>query len=431
MSDDLDVLARLIDYHDHIAAPAVSPADDVRRGRRRVLRRRRQAVGVATLAVATTVVTAFLAAPTHPDGAPEPAEPTPTVERTQSARTWADTPVEPQDGYGWAVPDGLQAARDAWRDVVVDHLDTSEPHLGEFESAPHGTMFVRPPVGSIHATYGRIGLITDDSGLDPLDGCRYVATIRGVSGGTESCEDERLVGPHGERVVVAERQRRCGAYEGGGPADAECGDYRVVVAVARRDSTIGYVDVDGRGTSDFNPFSASAMAAAAADPRLTLPASVTGVPGDQVVAAVVTDLFPAFRVDGPEVTPPATGHPGLGVASGHVGRLGLRVEVFPAGEEPVCGRSWLLECIERRVYGYDDPTTVWVGAWDEDDWAGCCPRNSRADSRVFVHVGPRNTVVVRELMVVRAHEDPISARLDKRMIDLALDARLQRGDGTL
>ena len=425
--DDLDIQALLVDYHDHIDAPTFSAADDVRRGRQRVVRRRRQVVGGVTLAVATVVVTAFLAAPGDPDGAPDPARPTPTVERTQSVRTWSDIAVDPQEGYGWLVPDGLRSARDEWRDVVVDHLGGSGPTLQDFDPAPHGMAFVRPPVDSIHATYGRLGLIIDDSGLDPLDGCRYVVTVGRLPGGVTSCVDETVVGPHGERGIVAAKQRLCDYNEGGGPTDAECGDYRVVVAVARRDGTIGYVEVDGRGTVDFNPFAPAAMAAAAADPRLTLPVTASEVPADQAVAAVVADLFPAYRVNGADITPPATGHPGLGVTFGRVGRLRVGVEVFPAGEEPVCGRTWLLECVERRVYGADDPTTVYVGAWDEKNWASCCPRNSRADSRVFVHVGRQNTVVVREFMIVRAEEDPISAELDQRMIDLALDPRLQTG----
>jgi hypothetical protein len=77
------------------------------------------------------------------------------------------------------------------------------------------------------------------------------------------------------------------------------------------------------------------------------------------------------------------------------------------------------------VYGVDDPTTVFVGAWDEEDWADCCPKNSRATSRVLVYVGPRHTVVVSEGLVVRADEEPVGADLDQRLIDLALDPRLQ------
>ena len=51
--------------------------------------------------------------------------------------------------------------------------------------------------------------------------------------------------------------------------------------------------------------------------------------------------------------------------------------------------------------------------------------NSRATSRVLVYVGPRHTVVVWQSQVVKAKEQPVSADLDQRLIDLALDPRLQ------
>jgi len=99
--------------------------------------------------------------------------------------------------------------------------------------------------------------------------------------------------------------------------------------------------------------------------------------------------------------------------------------VWPAGGTPACGRSSLTDCVERRVYGADDPTAVFVGAWDVDYSDSCCPRNRRATSREFVYVGPRHTVVVRESLWVKGHEEPVSADLDRRVIDLALDLRLQ------
>jgi hypothetical protein len=78
------------------------------------------------------------------------------------------------------------------------------------------------------------------------------------------------------------------------------------------------------------------------------------------------------------------------------------------------------------VYGADDPTTVFVGAWDEEDWADCCPRNSRAYLRQVVYVGPRHTVTVSVSRIVREHEDGIGPELDQRVIDLLLDPRLQQ-----
>jgi hypothetical protein len=91
----------------------------------------------------------------------------------------------------------------------------------------------------------------------------------------------------------------------------------------------------------------------------------------------------------------------------------------------VCGRQWLVGCVERRVFGADDPTTVFVGEWEEADWADCCPKNSRAWRRAFVYVGPRHTVTVQESRVVAADGQSPGAELDQRLIDLALDPRLQ------
>ena len=98
----------------------------------------------------------------------------------------------------------------------------------------------------------------------------------------------------------------------------------------------------------------------------------------------------------------------------------------------MCGRVWNTGCVERRVFGADDPTTVFVGSWDEKDWAdsspvcgGRCPKGSRATSRVFVYVGPRHTVVVGESLVVKPGEAPVGSELDQRVIDLLLDPRLQ------
>lgn len=86
MTDELDVLTRLVDYHDHIAAPTVPVADDVRRGRRRLARRRTLAAGGVALAVAGIVLTASLVTGSDPDGAPEPAHtPTPTPTETHTA----------------------------------------------------------------------------------------------------------------------------------------------------------------------------------------------------------------------------------------------------------------------------------------------------------------------------------------------------------
>jgi WD40-like Beta Propeller Repeat len=85
MTDELDVLTRLVGYHDHIAAPTVPVADDVHRGRRRLARRRRLAAGGVALVVAAIVLTASVVTGSAPDGAPDPARtttPTPTETHT-------------------------------------------------------------------------------------------------------------------------------------------------------------------------------------------------------------------------------------------------------------------------------------------------------------------------------------------------------------
>jgi hypothetical protein len=409
---------------------AIEQADRERRHRYGVIAG--LSAAAAVLAVIAGIVAVSHDTDTAPPISPSPTAvtPLPTVVKSQSPRTWADTPVAAtQDGPDWRVPDPLTAARQAWFEVAADHLDTTGPPLRGFTSSANGVEFERPTEGSIYSTSGRLGLIVDRSGMDPFDGCRYLLRGPKPSNGTESCSAQWFVGPDGERARIARWGRRCGAYEGGGPAPAVCGDYVVAVAVERRDGLIGYVVVTGRGTPDFAPFPRAAMAAAATDPRLILPESAFDVPSDDTVESVVLDHVPGYRAgprdSGGALDSAGTETPGYAGASGHLGRLGLGVQVWPAGGPPTCGRSWLTECVERRVYGAADPTTVFVGAWDEEDWADCCPKNSRATSRVFVYVGPRHTVVVGEYLVVKADEEPVGADLDQRLIDLALDPRLQ------
>lgn len=394
---------------------------------------------VAALAAAAAVVAVIiglLAVTDDANRSQEPIDPvkTPTTTKSQSPQTWVDTPIAATKGYGWDVPDPLKAARDAWFAVVTEHLDPTGERLGSLDSSPWGVGFDRPGEGSQYSTSGRMGLIVDHGDLNLLDnGCGYLlAEHDGYPDELESCSTERFEGPRGERARISSWGRRCATWDPGREGDdarpgpgstyVTCGDYAVGVAVERRDGLIGYVLVDGRGTPDFNPFPRAAMAAVAADPRVKLPRTAYAVPSDGAVVSVVEDHFPAYRADEHGASPH---HPGYAHADVKLRRLRLTVQVWPAGGSPECGRSWLIDCVERRVFGADDSTTVFVGAWDEEDWADCCPRNSRADSRVFVYVGPRHTVVVSEHLVVRADEEPISADLDQRMIDLALDPRLQ------
>ena len=251
----------------------------------------------------------------------------------------------------------------------------------------------------------------------------------------ESCTTEPVAGPHGERVRISRYQRLCATWDPGQPGDdarpgpgntyETCGDFRVAAAVERSDGLIGYLVVDGRGTLAYNPVREEAMVAAAADARIALPETAFAVPSGRVAASVASDHFPRFRAHDETSLPPVT--PGTTRVSGALGDSVLSVSVWPAGGDPACGRSWLVECVERHVFGDDDPTVVFVGAWDEHDWAGCCPRNSRAYSRQLVYVGPHNTVTAWVSRIVRQHEDGIGPGLDQRMIDLLLDPRLQRG----
>ena len=438
MTDELEVLDRLVDYHDHIAPPLVPVGDDVRRGRRRVRRNRGIVAGAVAVAVAGVIVTASLITGGGRDAAP-PAVPSPTPSETpakvQSAETWVDIAVAPHAGYGWDVPNPVDEARRAWFDLAEDHLDTSTPHLRGFTTSASGIEFERPPAGNIYPTTGQLGLVVDSGELNPIDGCRYLTGGPHPDNGFVSCSAERFTGPDGERARIARYQRLCETWDPGQPGDdarpglgatyETCGDYRVAVAVERRDGLIGYVVVDGRGRPDANPFPRAALAEAAADRRLVLPEAAYAVPSDQQVKSVVTDHFADYRPDVLEQPlPVATGSAWTG---GRLGPRALTVQVRLAGGLPTCGRSWLTECVERRVYGADDPTTVFVGSWDEEDWAAdCCrPKNSRATSRVFVYVGPRHTVVVSEGLVVKAHEEAVGAELDPRVIDLLLDPRLQ------
>jgi hypothetical protein len=414
-------------------------------------RRRLGAIaGLAAAAAVLVVIAGLLAVSGDTDSAP-PVSPTPTPSPTsgptpsptrgtsQSPQTWADTEVAATRYHkGWLVPDPFDEVREGWFPVVSEHLDPGGD-LEALDDYPYSwsVQFRWPARGTDYQATTAAASGYDTSGtlwlqVEPRqpslldDGCAYErAQHPGYSDEEVTCRTERLAGPGGERAEVTRWGRTCTSWEGGGPAPTTCGDYEVAVAVERRDGLVGYVVVSGRGTPDFSPVTPDAMAAAAADPRLTIPQRAYAVPSDEVVMSAVEDHVPGFRNDPHPGGPAVAGAPGYGDAWGHVGRRTLVVSVLPAGRAPQCGSAYLLSCTERRVYGDDDATTVFVGAWDEEDWASCCPKNSRADSRELVYVGPRHTVWVQELLIVKEDEGPISADLDKSLIDLVLDPRLQ------
>lgn len=396
--------------------------------------RRSRAVTAASVAAAVVVVVVAMAAagvtgPSRTDRAPVAPPPSRTeTTKTQSPRTWADTAVPAtHDESGWDVPDPLTPVRDAWFEVVADHLDAQEGRL----TTRGGGSFDRPGDLPIRSTSGQVGLIVDRSALNLFDdGCRYLTTPP-ADNGIESCSAERIAGPDGERGRISRYQRLCSSWDPGSVGDdarpgpgvtyLTCGDYVVTVAVERRDGTVGYVRVDGRGTPALNPFDPAALAAVAADPRLSLPETAYAVPSDQDVASVLAEHLPGLvSEDQPEAVEE---HPGHAFAYGRRGRLSVSLAVWPAGGAPACGRSQLVECVARRVFGADDPTTVYVGAWGVADPDFCCPREF--PRRQLVHVGPRNTVVVWASRTVRADEEPIGAELDQRLIELVLDPALQ------
>jgi hypothetical protein len=75
MNHEHDVLSRMVDYHDHIAAPPVRAADDLHRGRRRVRRNRRLLAAGVALAVVSVVAVASLFTGGRSADRPEPAGP--------------------------------------------------------------------------------------------------------------------------------------------------------------------------------------------------------------------------------------------------------------------------------------------------------------------------------------------------------------------
>jgi hypothetical protein len=420
----------LRDAFDEIAAD-VPVYGDLDRAIEQADRERRRLYGLVVglaAAAAVLVVVAGLLAVTRNTGSAPPVlpRPSPTPTKSQGPDTWADTEVAPTTtGWSWEVPDPLAAARDGWFDIVAGHLHATptQRHADWYHAA-----FELPVEGSDYSTLVEFGVMdASDAGGLVTDGCAYLHPVAGDHR-KESCSTEQIEGPHGEPVHVTSFQSLCTTWDPGRPGDdarpgpgsyQTCGDYDVTVVAERGDGRIGYVDVQGRDYVEAMPLALADLAAAAADPGLVLPDAAYEVPSDQAVASILAAHVPGYRPVG-QATPPLP-EPGHASATGKFRRLWLVIKVWPAGGAPTCGRSELITCVERHVYGADDPTTVYVGAWEHQEWPP-----SRIDSRVFVYVGPRHTVVVSEAQTVRGDEEPISADLDQRLIGLALDPRLQR-----
>lgn len=74
MNNELDVMRRLVDYHDHISAPHVPLADDLNRGRRRVRRNRGLLAGGVALGLASVIAAVSLSTGQRPPDLQQPAD---------------------------------------------------------------------------------------------------------------------------------------------------------------------------------------------------------------------------------------------------------------------------------------------------------------------------------------------------------------------
>ena len=75
MNDEHDLRSRLVDYHDHISAPSVPVADDLRRGRRRVRRNRGVVAGGVAVGIVSVIAAVMLSSGERSDDRPQPAGP--------------------------------------------------------------------------------------------------------------------------------------------------------------------------------------------------------------------------------------------------------------------------------------------------------------------------------------------------------------------
>ena len=135
MSPDHDLMSRLVDYHDHIAAPPVLVDDDLRRGRRRVRRTRGLVAGGTALGLAW-VAGVILSLGGRDDDVPEPAEPpgltTPMVKPASLAEVREfGFRVEPGPGYEVSEDWSLEVDRQALivRLADGDYSRTNNPDV--------------------------------------------------------------------------------------------------------------------------------------------------------------------------------------------------------------------------------------------------------------------------------------------------------------
>lgn len=126
---DQDLMSRLVDYHDHIAAPLVLVGDDLRRGRRRVRRTRGLVAGGVALGLASVVTVASLSAGEPTDDVPRPADQpgltTPMIKPASLAEVRElGFHVEPRPGFEMGASWSLESDKQALS-VVLDDGDIS------------------------------------------------------------------------------------------------------------------------------------------------------------------------------------------------------------------------------------------------------------------------------------------------------------------
>jgi hypothetical protein len=166
MNDELDLMRRVVDYHDHIAAPPVLVADDLQRGRERVRRRRARLAGGAALGLASVVAVSIVAAG-GPDGRPQPAGPLPT---TSTSGPLSGNPG--LDGPLVAPPSILDVQELGFRAEDLPALSvTLTPDRQEIEVAVENSTF------AVHVYYQGRG-----PGLLATDRPRQEVSIHGLPG---------------------------------------------------------------------------------------------------------------------------------------------------------------------------------------------------------------------------------------------------------
>lgn len=166
MNDELDVLRRLVDYHDHIAPPTVPLAEDLHRGRRRVRRNRGMVAGGLALGLASVAAAVSLVTGGDPVGNPQPLGPGPTS-------TWTPTPGNPGLDAPMTAPGSVLELRQLGfrAEKILTLGATLKPDRQELEVAVENSTF------AVEVFYQGKG-----PGVLPVDRPQQQVSINGVPG---------------------------------------------------------------------------------------------------------------------------------------------------------------------------------------------------------------------------------------------------------